>query len=289
MISVPRPLGRLRVKTWQDNGKLDNKVQLINLKPMKQFDFITIFPDILNSYFNESLFKRGQKNKLVKIKTHNLRDWAKDRHQTVDDRLYGGGAGLLFRADVMMKALKGIKKQKKSRIILMAANGKRFVQKDALRLSKYDQLIFICARYEGVDARVEKMVDEKISIGEYVLTGGELAGAVITDAVCRYIPEFVGKQESVQNESFSSADYLEHPHYTRPEVLVYHGKKLRVPKVLLSGHHGKIEEWRKKNSRYKKPKKQKINKTKKPSSRLKPGVVEGSLKSNCHCEPGETI
>lgn len=216
---------------------------------MKQFDFITIFPDILSSYFNESLFKRAQQNKLVKIKTHNLRDWAKDRHQTVDDKPYGGGAGLLFRADIMMKAIKGVKKQKRGRIILMAANGKRFTQKDALRLSKYDQLIFICPRYEGIDARVEKMIDEKISIGDYILTGGELPAAVITDSVCRYIPEFVGKQESVQNESFSQADYLEHPHYTRPEVLVYKCKKLRVPKVLLSGHHGKIGEWRKKNSK----------------------------------------
>ena len=147
---------------------------------MKQFDIITIFPHILDSYLNESLFKRAQKNKIVKIKTHNLRDWTSDRHQTVDDKPYGGGVGLVFRADIIMKALRSLKqknkktkKQKSSRVILTAANGKRFTQKDAERLAKYDQLIFVCPRYEGVDARVEKMVDEKISIGDYVLTGGE--------------------------------------------------------------------------------------------------------------------
>ncbi|MFA6422456.1 MAG: tRNA (guanosine(37)-N1)-methyltransferase TrmD [Candidatus Buchananbacteria bacterium] len=219
---------------------------------MKQFDFITIFPNILDSYFNESLFKRGQKNKLLKIKTHNLRKWTNDRHQTVDDKPYGGGAGLLFKIEPIYKALKEITTKadkKKTRIILTAANGKRFTQKDALRLSKYDRLIFVCPRYEGVDARVEKLIDEKLSIGDYVLAGGELPAAVITEAVCRYIPGFVGKQESVANDSFSEENYLEHPHYTRPEVFEMNGKKMRVPKVLLSGHHGEIEKWRGKKSK----------------------------------------
>ncbi|HNP75579.1 MAG TPA: tRNA (guanosine(37)-N1)-methyltransferase TrmD [bacterium] len=229
---------------------------------MKQFDIITIFPEILGSYFNESLFKRAQKNKLLKIKTHNLRKWTKDRHQTVDDRPYGGGVGLLFKVEPIYKALKTVagkpyilKKEgvggrsKKTRIILTAANGKKFTQADAKRLSKYDQLIFVCPRYEGVDARVEKFVDEKISIGDYVLAGGELAAAVIVEAVSRYLPGFVGKDESVKNDSFSQKDYLEHPHYTRPEVFVADGKKLRVPKVLISGHHGEIAKWRKKKSR----------------------------------------
>ena len=212
---------------------------------MKQFDIITIFPEILDSYFNESLFKRASESKLLKIKTHNLRKWTTDRHQTVDDKPYGGGAGLLFKIEPIYKALRVIKKKKTSRIILTAANGKLFTQKDAKRLSKYDQLIFVCPRYEGVDARVEKLVDEKISIGEYVLAGGELPTAVIIEAVSRYIPGFVGKQESVDNDSFSQKDYLEHPHYTRPEVFeTKEGKKLRVPKVLLSGHHGEIEKWR---------------------------------------------
>ena len=225
---------------------------------MKQFDVITIFPPILDSYINESLFKRAQKNKILKIKMHNLRQWTADRHQTVDDKPYGGGVGLVFKIEPLMKALlslslplkkgevgRGSKKLKnKTRIILMAANGKKFTQKEAKRLAKYDQLIFVCPRYEGVDARVEKMVDEKISIGDYVLTGGELPAMVIMDAVARHYPSFVGKQESVKAESFSREGYLEHPQYTRPEVIEYQGKKLRVPKVLLSGHHGEIKKWR---------------------------------------------
>ena len=211
---------------------------------IKQFDIITIFPDILSSYFDESLFKRAIKNNLIKINTHFLRRWTSDRHQTVDDKIYGGGAGLLFKIEPIYKALKAIKKKNNSRTILMAANGKRFTQKDVGRLAKYDQIIFVCPRYEGVDARVEKIVDEKISIGDYVLAGGELPAAVIIEAVCRYIPGFVGKQESVANDSHNQEGYLEHPHYTRPEVFVAGGKKLRVPKVLLSGDHGKIEVWR---------------------------------------------
>ncbi|MFA6918835.1 MAG: tRNA (guanosine(37)-N1)-methyltransferase TrmD [Patescibacteria group bacterium] len=224
---------------------------------MKQFDIITIFPNILDSYFHESLFKRAQENKLIKINMHNLRNWTSDRHQTVDDKPYGGGAGLLFKIEPIYKALKQItkkqetitKKNKKIRIILTAANGKIFTQQDAKRLSKYDQLIFVCPRYEGVDARVEKLVHEKISIGQYVLAGGELPTAVIVEAVSRYIPGFVGKQESVENDSFSQKDYLEHPHYTRPEIFEVNGKKLRVPKVLLSGHHGEIESWRQKKAK----------------------------------------
>ncbi len=221
-------------------------------KNIKQFDFITIFPEILSSYTNESLFKRAQENKLIKITTHNLRKWTNDRHQTVDDKPYGGGVGLLFKIEPIYKALKEITKKsdkKKTRIILTAANGKTFTQKDSIRLAKYDRLIFVCPRYEGVDARVEKLVDEKLSIGNFVLAGGELPALVITEAVCRQLPTFVGKQESVQEDSFSTEGYLEHPHYTRPEVFEANGKKLRVPKVLLSGHHGEIEKWREKKSK----------------------------------------
>jgi tRNA (guanine37-N1)-methyltransferase len=216
---------------------------------MKQFDIITIFPNILDSYFNESLFKRAQQNKLLKVVTHNLRDWTYDRHQTVDDKPYGGGVGLLFKIEPLMKALTSIKRKKKFRVILTAANGKTFTQRDAARLAKYDQLIFICPRYEGADARIEKMVDEKLSIGNYVLTGGELAAGVMIDAVARHIKGMVGKEESVAGDSHREQGYLEHPHYTRPEVVVYKGKKLRVPKVLLSGNHGEIEKWRQKKSR----------------------------------------
>lgn len=218
---------------------------------MKQYDIITIFPDILDSYFGESLFKHAAKKKLVKIKTHDLRKWTTDKHKTVDAKPYGGGVGLVFKPEPIMKAIKTVGKKQNRRIILTAANGKRFDQRAAKRLAKYDQLVFVCPRYEGVDARVEKMVDEKISIGDYVLTGGELPAAVIIDAVSRHIPGFVGKEESVKNDSFSQVGYLEHPQYTRPEVIKYQGKNLRVPKVLLSGDHGKIEEWRKKRSKIK--------------------------------------
>lgn len=216
---------------------------------MKQFDIITIFPDILSSYTNESLFKRAQKNKLLKVKTHDLRKWTKDRHKTVDDKPYGGGVGLVFKADIMAKALKGVRKKKNSRTILLAPVGKRFNQKKAKQLSEYDQLIFVCPRYEGIDARVEKMVDESISIGDYILTGGELPAMVIIDAVSRHIPGFVGKQKSIIDESFSKEGYLEYPQYTRPEEVKYAGKKLKVPKVLLSGNHGEIDKWRQNKSK----------------------------------------
>ena len=219
---------------------------------MKQFDIITIFPEILDSYFNESLFKRGQKNKLVKIKTHNLRSYTKDKHKTVDAKIYGGGGGLLFKPDVMMRAIKGVPKKKNRRVILMSPTGHTFNQKKSKQLAKYDQLIFICPRYEGIDARVEKMVDEKISIGDYILTGGELGAAIIIDAVSRHILKFVGKEQSVLDESFSKENYLEYPQYTRPEVIKYNGKELKVPKVLLSGHHAEIEKWKIKQSKIKK-------------------------------------
>jgi tRNA (guanine37-N1)-methyltransferase len=148
-----------------------------------------------------------------------------------------------------MKALRGVKKKKNSRTILLAPAGKRFDQKSAKRLSKYDQLIFVCPRYEGVDERVNKMVDEKISIGDYVLTGGELPALVIMDAVSRHYPGFVGKQESIVDESFSKDRYLEYPQYTRPDEIKYQGKKLKVPSILLSGNHAKIKEWREKKSK----------------------------------------
>ena len=223
---------------------------------MKQFDIITIFPEILDSYFNESLFKRAQRNKLIKVKMHFLRKWTSDRHQTVDEKPYGGGVGLLFKIEPIYKCLRSLKildkterKKKKIRVILTAANGKRFTQRDAERLAKYDRLVFVCPRYEGIDARVEKMIDEKISIGDYVLAGGELPEEVIIESVCRQIPGFVGKQESVAGDSHKEAGYLEFPQYTRPEVFITkEGQKWRVPKVLLSGHHGEIEKWRGKKS-----------------------------------------
>ena len=222
---------------------------------MITFNLITIFPKIFDSYFSQTILARAQQNNLIKINYVNLRDFTTDKHKTVDDKIYGGGAGMLLKVEPIYKALKFLKskvkgKKQKNRIILLAANGKQFRQADAKRLSKYQNLIFICGRYEGVDARVEKFIDEKISIGPYVLAGGELPAAIILEAVSRMIPGVVGKQTSVQAESFSQRNVLEHPHYTRPEIFITkEGQKLKVPPALLSGHHSKIGEWRQKKSK----------------------------------------
>lgn len=219
---------------------------------MKTFAIITIFPEIIASYFTDSILGRAQKAKLIKINCHNLRDYTLDKHRKVDDKPYGGGAGMvmmfepIYRALKKFKALKG--SDRKTRSILLAANGKIFTQADAKRLAQYDKLVFVCGRYEGIDARIEKFIDEKISIGSYVVTGGELPAALIIDAVSRMVKGVVGKDESVINDSHTNGN-LEHPHYTRPEIIKLNGKKLPVPKVLLGGNHKDIANWRQKQSK----------------------------------------
>lgn len=222
-----------------------------------KFDIITIFPNIFNSYFNESILKRAQKNKLIKIEIHDLRKWTEDRHKTVDDTPYGGGPGMILKIEPIYKAVRSIKskaihKKLKTRVILFSAKGKQFTQKDAKRLNKFDQLIAICGRYEGVDERVVKYIaDEEISIGKYVLTGGEIPAMIMVDAISRLIPGVLGNKESSKGESFCSngdGNYLEHPQYTKPENFL----DWKVPSVLLSGNHKKIEEWKIKNSKIKK-------------------------------------
>ncbi|MCK4781314.1 tRNA (guanosine(37)-N1)-methyltransferase TrmD [Candidatus Parcubacteria bacterium] len=218
---------------------------------MIKFDIITIFPEIFNSYFNESIIKRAQKKKLIKINIHNLRDFTVDKHKTVDDRPYSGGAGMVFKVEPIYKAVKKIKtksKKQNTKVILFSAKGKKFNQKIAKKFSKFNQIILICGRYEGVDERVVKYIaDEEISIGEYVLTGGELPAMVVVDTVSRLIPDVI-KPESLKQESFS--DFLEYPQYTRPEIfLSKKSVKWRVPKILLSGDHKKIEQWRKKHQK----------------------------------------
>ena len=239
---------------------------MIDKKKM-QFDIITIFPEVFENYFNASIIKRAQKKGLIKIKIHNLRKWATDKHKTVDDKPYGGGPGMILKADVIYRAIKKIQdsgfRTKGSRIILLSPKGKQFNQKMAYWYSKLNRIILICGHYEGVDARVEKFVDEKISIGPYVLTGGELPAMVIVDAVTRLIPGVI-KEESLKEESFSFkkdkknklgienwklGNFYEYPQYTRPAVLTIKDKFgkikiLKVPKVLLSGNHQKIKEWR---------------------------------------------
>ena len=216
-----------------------------------KFDIITIFPDLFKNFIGESLLARAQKKKLIKINLHNLRKWTTDNHKTVDGRPYGGGAGMVLKVEPIYKAVKAVKSKKgKTRVILLSAKGKTFDQKKAQQLTKYDQVVFICGRYEGVDERVAKHVaDEEISIGNYVLFGGEIPTMVIMEAVSRLIPGVVAKEESIKNESFAKGATKEHPHYTRPEVFILNGKKLKVPPVLLSGNHKDIEEWRAKNSK----------------------------------------
>jgi tRNA (guanine37-N1)-methyltransferase len=226
-----------------------------NMKKQKfrQFDIITIFPDTIDSYASESILGRAQKKKLIKIKAHDLRDWASDKHRTVDDTPYGGGPGMVMKVEPFEKAVKKVKKRlKKTRVIMTAASGKPFTQKDAKRLAKYDQLIFLCGRYEGIDARVEeKIADEVFSIGNYVLTGGELPALTMTDAIARMIPGVLGSKESLDMESHSKEGILEYPQYTKPEVY----KNWKVPKVLLSGDHKKIAEWRSEQSKKRSQKK----------------------------------
>jgi tRNA (guanine37-N1)-methyltransferase len=224
---------------------------------MIRFDIITIFPDIFTSYFNESIIKRAQAKKLVKINIHNLRDYTNDKHKTVDDKPYGGGPGMVMMIEPIFKAVSALKKLKrkneKVKTILFSAKGKKFDQKMAKRFSKLDRLIMICGRYEGVDERVAKYIaDEEVSVGDYVLTGGEIPVMIVIDAVTRLIPGVIAK-ESLKEESFSFAkekalreENYEYPQYTRPESILINGKKRIVPKVLLSGNHKKIEEWRKK-------------------------------------------
>jgi len=239
-----------------------------------RFDIITIFPKIFDSYFSESILARAQAKNLIDINIHDLRDWAIGAHRQVDDRPFGGGPGMVLKIEPIFKAVEEIKKitlrqaqgdkkkhkQKyKSRIILLSAKGKRFVQKDVKRLLKYDQIILICGRYEGVDERVAKHIaDEELSIGDYVLTGGELPAMIVIDSISRHIPNVIGKQESLTEESFTlynkdaKIKYIEYPHYTRPEIFEPKKKiKWVAPKVLLSGNHQKIHEWRIKNAKIK--------------------------------------
>jgi len=219
-----------------------------------KIDILTLFPEMFKGPFDESIVKRAQNKNLVEIKIHNLRNWTKDKRKTVDDRPFGGGAGMIMRVDIIDRALCDLKDQRpktKGKVILLTPQGKVFSQKTARRLAKEKHLIFICGHYEGVDERVrEHLVDEEISIGDYVLTGGELPAMIITDTIVRLIPGVLEKSEATKNESFSIrklenskiGKLLEYSQYTRPTNF----KGWKVPEILLSGNHQKIAEWRKK-------------------------------------------
>jgi len=218
------------------------------------FDIITIFPEILDSYFNEGMIKRAQGKKIIKIRKINLRDYTNDRHRSVDDSPYGGGAGMVMKVEPIYKAIKSITKNKKSKsrkIILLSAKGKTWNQEMAQKYSKLDEIIFVCGRYEGVDERVLSFIDEEISIGDYVLTGGELGAAVIIDSVTRLLPGVLGNAESPIAESHTEEGVLEYPHYTRPEALTINKKTYKVPAVLLNGDHAEINKWREANKKWK--------------------------------------
>jgi tRNA (guanine37-N1)-methyltransferase len=212
-----------------------------------RFHVITIFPEMIKDYSKVSIIARAIKKKFISLKAINLRDFTNDNHQTVDGRPYGGGFGMVMRADVWQKAINrvaGLKgKTRKSRVILLSPQGKKFSQKDAQRLAKQKSLTFVCGRYEGFDERVLSVVDEEFSIGDYVLMGGELPALVMVETISRFIPGVVGKAESVAGDTFSENN-LEYPQYTRPEVLKVGKKTMRVPKVLLSGNHSEVEKWR---------------------------------------------
>ena len=218
---------------------------------MIKFDIITIFPEIFKSYLGESLIARAQKKKFIKINLHNLRKWTNDKHRTVDDRPFGGGLGMVLKIEPIYKAVKKIKKSKKSKIILFTPRGKKFDQKLAYKLSKLDQIIFICGRYEGVDERVaQKIADMEISIGDYDLMGGELPAMVVIETISRLIPGVLGKSQLLKERITKSGGFLEYAQYTRPEIFSSKkGINWKVPKLLLSGDHKKIEEWKKKHSK----------------------------------------
>ena len=206
-----------------------------------KFDVLTLFPDMFEC-LNQSIIGRAKEKELIDINLINIRDFSNNKHKKVDDTPYGGGAGMVMKADVVYDAFKSIK-QDNAKVIYLTPQGKTLNQKKVEELSKESHLILLCGHYEGIDQRViDEIVDEEISIGDYVLTGGELPAMIVIDSVSRYI-EGVLKDDSTKEESFSEG-LLEYPQYTRPEV--FNGKQ--VPEVLLSGHHENIDKWRREQS-----------------------------------------
>ena len=206
-----------------------------------KFDVLTLFPEMFDT-LNQSIIGKAKEKELIDINLINIRDFSKDKHKKVDDTPYGGGAGMVIKPDVVYDAYKSIE-NKDAKVIYMSPQGKILNQKKVEDLSKQKHLIILCGHYEGIDQRVlDKIVDEEISIGDYVLTGGEIPAMVLIDSISRYV-EGVINQESIEEESFSNG-LLEYPQYTRPEV--FEGEK--VPEILLSGHHENIEKWRKDKS-----------------------------------------
>lgn len=217
-----------------------------------KFDIITIFPEISESFLQNSLLAKAQKKRLVKIKAYDLRQFSIDKRNTVDDKPFGGGRGMVMKPEPIIKAVNKIKQKGKgaTKVILFSPRGKKFTQKMATQFSKLDQLIMICGRYEGIDERISKYIaDETISIGDYVLMGGDLPALVVVEAVSRLIPNVIGKPKEVKQRITKQKGFIEYPQYTRPETIKIADKQRKVPKVLLSGNHKKIDAWRAKNTK----------------------------------------
>ncbi len=206
-----------------------------------KFDILTLFPAMFSSPMEESILGRALRQQLLDLRVHNLRDWAEGKHLTTDDTPYGGGDGMVMKPEPVGRALEFMRERSpNSKVLLMTPQGQPFKQDDALRLSREEGLIFLCGRYEGFDERIrQSMVDEELSLGDFVLTGGELPAMVMIDAIARYLPGVLGSAGSAETDSFSDG-LLEYPQYTRPADY----KGMSVPEVLLSGDHARIARWR---------------------------------------------
>jgi len=220
-----------------------------------KFDIITIFPELFKGFLSESIIKRARKEKLIEINIHDLRDFTRDRHKSVDDKPFGGGRGMVLKVGPVYRAVSSIKEEK-TKVVLLSPRGEKFNQKKAYQYSNLSHVILICGRYEGVDERIiEHVADETLSIGDYVLMGGELPAMVIVEAVSRLIPGVLGNSELLKERmpavpGEKGRGFQEFPQYTRPEIFKSkEGKEWKVPKTLLSGNHRKIKKWRKNNSR----------------------------------------
>jgi tRNA (guanine37-N1)-methyltransferase len=212
---------------------------------MVHFEIVTIFPDFFRGPFDFGIIRRGREKGLIEIRVHDLREFASDRHRTVDDRPFGGGEGMVLKPEPIFTAVEGIRKDTGAEVVVLSASGRKFNQAEALRLSKAEQVILVCGRYEGIDERVvEHLATTEVSIGDFIVSGGEIAAVVVVDAVTRYVPGVVGKEESILRDSFSDpaaeTQLVEHPHYTRPAEF----RGWKVPAVLISGDHRAVREWR---------------------------------------------
>ena len=227
---------------------------------MPRYDVLTLHPDLVRGPLTSSILGRAVERGAIEVGIHDIREHGFGRHRTVDDSPYGGGAGMVMRVDVVASALRAVMTER-SRVLLMTPSGRPFTQADAVRLSKEPHLVLLCGHYEGIDARIEALVDEEVSLGDFVLTGGEIAAVAVVDAVARLVPGVLGNETSAADESFSHG-LLEYPQYTRPQVF----EGAEVPEVLLSGHHGRIAAWRAEQARER-------TRTRRPTTLTRPSAI----------------